>query len=194
MAKYSSSIQNGLITLNAQSETPLYRQLYDSLRKAILAGLLAPGTRLQSSREIAKELSVSRNTVVNAFEQLLAEGYLEGQVGSGTYVSRALPEELHSVKAVTRSCARTRGKVFAAFAPSVPRARTSARVSVRRARSGLFPLRGVVKTRGEALAQALEQSARLRRAAGLRAAAPGHRLLPRSFARCSLHTRTGNHR
>jgi GntR family transcriptional regulator/MocR family aminotransferase len=131
MAKYSSSIQNGLIALVAESETPLYRQLYDSLRKAILAGQLTPGARLQSSREIAKELGVSRNTVVNAFEQLLAEGYLEGQVGSGTYVSRALPEELLSVKAVTRSRARTRGKgpglsargkVFAAFAPSVPRA------------------------------------------------------------------------
>src|ERR1043165_3472430 len=133
MAKYSSSIQNGLITLNAQSETPLYRQLYDSLRKAILAGLLAPGTRLQSSREIAKELSVSRNTVVNAFEQLLAEGYLEGQVGSGTYVSRALPEELLNVKTMTRRAVKSvgggkgtdlseRGKVFATFAQGIPRA------------------------------------------------------------------------
>src|ERR1051325_1940786 len=110
MAKYSSSIQNGLITLNAQSETPLYRQLYNCLRKAILTGQLAPGTRLQSSREISKELDVSRNTVVNAFEQLLAEGYLEGQVGSGTYVSRALPEELLNVKTIARSSARVGNK------------------------------------------------------------------------------------
>jgi GntR family transcriptional regulator/MocR family aminotransferase len=132
MAKYSSSIPNGLIALDAGSETPLYRQLYNYLRKSILTGQLAPGTRLQSSREIAKELDVSRNTVVNAFEQLLAEGYLEGQVGSGTYVSRALPEELLNVKTMTRrSYTRAggkgqrlseRGKVFAAFAPSVPRA------------------------------------------------------------------------
>src|ERR1041384_1886374 len=130
MAKYSSSIPNGLITLDAESETPLYRQLYDCLRKAILTGQLAPGARLQSSREIAKELEVSRNTVVNAFEQLLAEGYLEGQVGSGTYVSRALPEELLHVKTLTRSYTRAggkgpglseRGKVFAAFAANVPR-------------------------------------------------------------------------
>src|SRR4051794_31865501 len=91
MVKYSSSIPNGLIALDTKSATPLYRQLYDYLREAILTGQLAPGTRLQSSREIAKELGVSRNTVVNAFDQLLAEGYLEGQVGSGTYVSRALP-------------------------------------------------------------------------------------------------------
>ena len=103
MAKFSSSIPNGLITLDAKSETPLYRQLYNSLRRAILKGQLAPGARLQSSREIAKELKVSRNTVVNAFEQLLAEGYLEGQVGSGTYVSRALPEEFLNVKTFARS-------------------------------------------------------------------------------------------
>lgn len=132
MAKYSSSIPNGLITLDARSETPLYRQLYDSLRKAILTGQLAPGTRLQSSREISKELGVSRNTVVNAFEQLLAEGYLEGQVGSGTYVSRALPEELLNVKVMTRRAGAAsggkdpglseRGKVFADCAQSVPRA------------------------------------------------------------------------
>ena len=131
MAKYSSALPNGLVTLDTESRTPLYRQLYDRLRRAILAGQLAPGTRLQSSREMAGELSVSRNTVVNAYEQLLAEGYLEGQVGSGTYVSRALPEDLLDVKTLVRSCARgggnglglsERGKVFAAFAPGVPRA------------------------------------------------------------------------
>src|ERR1043165_4881836 len=130
MAKYSSALPNGLIALDAKSGTPLYRQLYDSLRRAILAGQLAPGTRLQSTREMAAALSVSRNTVVNAYEQLLAEGYLEGQVGSGTYVSRALPEDLLHVKPVTRSFTRaggkslrlsSRGKVFADFAPSVPR-------------------------------------------------------------------------
>ena len=131
MAKYSSALPNGLVALDGESQTPLYRQLYDSLRRAILAGQLAPGARLQSTREMAAELNVSRNTVVNAYEQLLAEGYLEGQVGSGTYVSRALPEDLLDVKTVTRSLTRSvgkglglseRGKVFAAFARGVPRA------------------------------------------------------------------------
>ncbi|HEX8687516.1 MAG TPA: PLP-dependent aminotransferase family protein, partial [Pyrinomonadaceae bacterium] len=131
MAKSSSALPNGLVTLDAESPTPLYRQLYDCLRRAVLTGQLAPGTRLQSSREMAAELNVSRNTVVNAYEQLLAEGYLEGQVGSGTYVSRALPEDLLNVKTLTRGRARTgaagvalseRGRVFAAFAASVPRA------------------------------------------------------------------------
>jgi GntR family transcriptional regulator/MocR family aminotransferase len=137
MAKYSSSIQNGLISLDPNSGTPLYRQLYDCLRGAILAGQLAPGARLQSSREIAKELGVSRNTVVNAFDQLLAEGYLEGQVGSGTYVSRALPEDLlnakrvaprpASVKAARGSELSARGKIFADFARGVPRESERAR-------------------------------------------------------------------
>jgi GntR family transcriptional regulator / MocR family aminotransferase len=131
MAKYSSALPNGLIALDDRSRTPLYRQLYDSLRRAILAGQLAPGTRLQSTREMAEELGVSRNTVVNAYEQLLAEGYLEGQVGSGTYVSRALPEDLLNVKTLTRSFTRSqakglglseRGKLFASFARGVARA------------------------------------------------------------------------
>ena len=85
--------------LNESSGVPLYRQLYDGLRKAILNGQLKSGTRLQSTRELAAELGVSRNTVLTAFEQLLAEGYLEGKTGSGTFVSTALPEELLTVRA-----------------------------------------------------------------------------------------------
>src|SRR5205085_10329557 len=132
----SSAIPNGLINPNAESRTPLCRQLYDPRRRAILAGQLAAGARLQATREMAGELNVSRNTIVNAYEQLLAEGYLEGQVGSGTYVSRALPEEFLNVKAVARSSARTlskgpglpkRGNVFAAFAESIPRSSQRAR-------------------------------------------------------------------
>jgi GntR family transcriptional regulator/MocR family aminotransferase len=131
MAKYSSAIPNGLVSLDGGSRAPLYRQLYDCLRRAILAGQLAPGTRLQSTREMASELKVSRNTVVNAYEQLLAEGYLEGQVGSGTYVSRALPEDLLNVKTLAPRRVRARadaaalserGRALAAFAPLAPNA------------------------------------------------------------------------
>lgn len=78
---------------------PLYRQVYDQVRLAVLEGRLSPGARLPSTRILAEELRCSRNTVVGAFEQLLAEGYLEGHVGSGTYVSRVLPDELLSVRA-----------------------------------------------------------------------------------------------
>ncbi|HKP86705.1 MAG TPA: PLP-dependent aminotransferase family protein [Blastocatellia bacterium] len=99
MSKHSIAVPLTTVSLDHASPVPLYRQLYDWLRVAILTGRLRPGARLQSTRELAEELNVSRNTVMNAFEQLLAEGYLEGQVGSGTYVSRALPDDMLNVPA-----------------------------------------------------------------------------------------------
>ena len=64
----------------------LASQLYRDLRERILDGRLRSGTRLPASRELALLLGVSRNTVTRAFDQLYAEGYIEGQVGAGTYV------------------------------------------------------------------------------------------------------------
>ncbi len=61
-------------------------QLYRQLRERILDGRLRGGARLPASRELAARLGVSRNTVTRAFDQLYAEGYIEGQVGAGTYV------------------------------------------------------------------------------------------------------------
>lgn len=66
------------------SSGPLYRQVYDSYRTAILEGRLSPGQRIPSTRALAQELGISRLPVLNAFEQLLHEGYLEGRAGSGT--------------------------------------------------------------------------------------------------------------
>src|SRR5687768_8475584 len=85
------------VELDRQADEPLFRQLYAGLRAAILAGHLAGGTRLPPTRQLTAELQISRKTVVNAFEQLIAEGYLEGKVGSGTYVARVLPEEVLQV-------------------------------------------------------------------------------------------------
>ncbi len=82
------------LDLDRKSKVSLHRQLYDQIREAVLTGRLAPGMRLPSSRTLASELGCSRNTAVTAFDQLLSEGYLAGQVGSGTYVSHVLPEEL----------------------------------------------------------------------------------------------------
>ena len=78
---------------------PLHRQLYGQLRELILAGRLPAGARLPSSRMLAADFGVSRNTVVGAYDQLLAEGYVTGTVGSGTYVSTVLPDELLSARA-----------------------------------------------------------------------------------------------
>src|SRR5215203_1237988 len=87
----------------ASAGAPLYRQIYEGVRRAILNGELASGTRLPASRTLAKHLSVSRLTVVNAFEQLLAEGYLEGRTGAGTFVASRLPEDLLQISAAEKN-------------------------------------------------------------------------------------------
>ena len=65
----------------------LSRQLYQALRERILDGRLGGRTRLPASRDLAGLLGVSRNTVSRAFDQLYAEGYIEGRVGAGTFVA-----------------------------------------------------------------------------------------------------------
>ncbi len=65
----------------------LYTQLVRALKDAVLGGRLASGTRFPPTRLLAQELGVSRNTVLAAYEQLRAEGFLQGQVGSGSYVA-----------------------------------------------------------------------------------------------------------
>ena len=81
----------GPLPLNRQAVPPLHRQLYDELRALILSGRLAPGTKLPSTRLLAAEHGVSRNTVLQAFDQLMGEGYIEGRRGAGSFVSRDLP-------------------------------------------------------------------------------------------------------
>lgn len=85
------------ISLDRASPLPLYRQLCEAVRQAILAGSLRRGLRLPSTRHLASELRVSRNVAVMAFEQLLAEGYLESKTGAGTFVATTLPEEVLQV-------------------------------------------------------------------------------------------------
>src|SRR5215471_15214140 len=82
----------------APPATPLYRWLYEQLRAAILDGHLRPGTRLPATRDLAESYQLSRATIVTAFQQLRSEGYVEGRIGSGTYVSQVLPEQLLQVR------------------------------------------------------------------------------------------------
>jgi GntR family transcriptional regulator / MocR family aminotransferase len=65
----------------------LARGIYDSLRKAILDGRLAPNDRLPPTRDLSEHLGVSRYTVAMAYARLTAEGFLEGRVGAGTFVA-----------------------------------------------------------------------------------------------------------
>ena len=92
MPKHATSLPLSLPA--APAGTPLYRWFYDELRSAILEGRIAPGARLPATRDLSREYRLARATVVAAFEQLQSEGYVEGRVGAGTYVSEVLPDDL----------------------------------------------------------------------------------------------------
>jgi GntR family transcriptional regulator/MocR family aminotransferase len=80
------------VLVSLRGRGALNQRLYRGLRQGILEGRLPPGMRLPSSRGLAGDLGLSRNVVVMAFDKLLDEGYVEARVGSGTYVSRSLPD------------------------------------------------------------------------------------------------------
>ena len=82
------------IRFENDESSPMYRQLYAWFRSAILTGELRPGHKLPSTRYLASELSVSRITVLCAFQQLAAEGYIVSSAGSGTYVAKSIPDQV----------------------------------------------------------------------------------------------------
>ncbi|MDR6605986.1 PLP-dependent aminotransferase family protein [Pseudomonas synxantha] len=92
----------------------LSRQLYQALRLRVLDGRLASGTRLPSSRDLAAALAISRNSVVRAYDQLYAEGFIEGRVGDGTYVAQ-LPQAVLPTKKLST-------KVSTGFSTGLPTA------------------------------------------------------------------------
>ncbi len=75
------------IDRDRRTKEPLIRQLYRRIREEVLRGALRAGDRLPSSRALAEELRISRNVVLEAYDQLVAEGYLECRPGSGTFVA-----------------------------------------------------------------------------------------------------------
>jgi GntR family transcriptional regulator/MocR family aminotransferase len=87
MSRQIEEIPLVAFNLNFSSRIPLYKQLYETIRNAILEGKFKKGQRLPGTRSLASELKISRNTAALAFDQLLIEGYLTGHTGSGTYVS-----------------------------------------------------------------------------------------------------------
>src|SRR6266550_4567303 len=92
----SKAIQRSevLVALQRAARTPLRIQLERGLRLAIQTGRLTPGALLPSTRVFSSELGVSRGLVVDAYEQLVAEGYLCSQPGSSTHVSNRSSKEL----------------------------------------------------------------------------------------------------
>ena len=75
------------LILDRSSPAPLARQLADAVRSQVVAGTLTVGRRLPSTRALAADLGVSRSVTEHAYDQLVAEGWLEGRHGSGTYVA-----------------------------------------------------------------------------------------------------------
>jgi GntR family transcriptional regulator/MocR family aminotransferase len=111
----------------AHKTKPLYWQLTDAIRQAVSSGLLPANYKLPSSRTLAKNLDISRNVVITAYEQLAIEGYLTSKGGSGNYVQSGVQhisenierqsERLSEVRPTTNDCQR---KTIIDFRPGVP--------------------------------------------------------------------------
>lgn len=80
------------IQLDRNSGRPLYRQMYDELKRLIIEGELPPGYKMPSSRDIAKSLDIARSTATSAYDQLVADGFFQTYSGTGTFVSRELTD------------------------------------------------------------------------------------------------------
>jgi GntR family transcriptional regulator/MocR family aminotransferase len=79
-----------LFVLDRTNRTSLQTQLASSLKRLVHTGVLRPGKTVPSTRELAHELQISRNTVVQAYDRLIGEGYLEASARRGLYVSELL--------------------------------------------------------------------------------------------------------
>lgn len=89
-----TSVISPVIAVDRKNTKPLHRQIYDAYRAAVVGRNLRAGQQIPSSRGLAAELGISRIPVINAYSQLLAEGYFESRPGAGTFVSTSLPEHL----------------------------------------------------------------------------------------------------
>jgi GntR family transcriptional regulator/MocR family aminotransferase len=120
------------IVVDRDAAVPIHRQIYEEWRRGILGRRFGPGQRVPSTRELAAALQVSRTTVTAAYDQLTAEGYLESQRGSGTYVCRDLPDDsLRPRRAAQRETAEARpvrlSKYGSRLQPVVRRTRSTFR-------------------------------------------------------------------
>lgn len=76
----------GMISINLRDSRPIYEQVRDSLRILITSGVLVPGAKLPSVRELATELAINPNTIQRAYRELEADGYIATQPGRGSFV------------------------------------------------------------------------------------------------------------
>lgn len=155
------------VALDPRSPAPLQRQLYDALRSAILEGRLAPGAQLPGTRALAESLEVSRTTVSLVFDQLRAEGYLEGRARSGTFVADVVPD---AHLAVSRDRARAvRERSAAVREGGNGSGAERSRLPVEEANSTSRERHAGISRRGRQLASLVMTSTPLRGGSGARA-------------------------
>jgi len=99
-----------MIRIDRRLRESLQMQLYRQIRLSIISGALRAGVRLPSTRDLTLQLGISRNTIVYAFDRLVAEGYLEGRRGSGIYVAQL---HLASPPSITESNGKAPGRPIA---------------------------------------------------------------------------------
>ncbi len=105
------------IHLDPTAKTSLHRQVYNTLRGAILRGALPHGTKLPATRALAATHGISRNTVLAAFEDLIAEGFLESKIGAGTFIAHtSTPKQQIAAQELSQ-----RGAELSRIAVSIPR-------------------------------------------------------------------------
>ncbi len=91
------------LSLDRALPAPLFRQLYSAIKSGILSGKISPGTQLPPTRDLALRLGMSRQTILNTYSLLMAEGFLSGAVGKGTYISDSLPIAARAVQAPAKT-------------------------------------------------------------------------------------------
>ena len=77
-----------MITINYRDPRPIYEQIQTELRRLMLTGLLPPGSRLPSVRELAGQLAINPNTIQRAYRELEADGYILSVAGKGSFVAQ----------------------------------------------------------------------------------------------------------
>jgi GntR family transcriptional regulator/MocR family aminotransferase len=114
-----------MLRLNRDAKEPLHQQLYRQVRDELVSGSFNHNSsRLPSSRALAAELGIARFTVKLAFEKLLAEGYIEAKIGSGTFVAEKLPETFLSSQKTSAEQRPQRAARLADRAKNLPDRRT----------------------------------------------------------------------
>ena len=108
------------ISIDRRARKPLHQQIYDSFRRRIIQRELRAGELVPSSRRLARELRVSRLPVLNAYAQLLAEGYFESRVGAGTFIATSLPAQHQSLGAAAARIDHTSRRISSRAAALPP--------------------------------------------------------------------------